>query len=44
LSADLTRTGGLRIVRGVLEWNGLAMTPEGPDLGFTFGLYSSASV
>ena len=36
--AQTPRTGELRIVDGVLEWNGLVVTPEGPDLGFTTGL------
>jgi CubicO group peptidase (beta-lactamase class C family) len=34
------RTGELRIVHGVLEWNGAALTTEGPGLAFTYGLSS----
>lgn len=38
-TAALTpRTGELRIVHGVLEWNGMVVTPEGPGLAFTYGL------
>ncbi|MGH2938767.1 MAG: serine hydrolase domain-containing protein [Solirubrobacterales bacterium] len=34
------RAGELRIVHGVLEWNGVATTTEGPGLAFTYGLSS----
>jgi CubicO group peptidase (beta-lactamase class C family) len=34
------RAGELKIVHGVLEWNGLVVTTEGPDLAFTYGLSS----
>jgi CubicO group peptidase (beta-lactamase class C family) len=34
------RTGELRITHGVLEWNGVPLTTEGPDLAFTYGLSS----
>lgn len=38
-TASITpRSGELRIVDGVLEWNGLVVTPEGPGLAFTYGL------
>ena len=38
VESESPRTGELRIVRGVLEWNGLVVNPEGPGLAFTYGL------
>lgn len=37
---EAPRTGELRIVHGVLEWNGIAVTTEGPDIAFAYGLSS----
>lgn len=35
------RPGELRIVHGMLEWNGTVLTTEGPGLAFTYGLSSA---
>lgn len=37
-SALAPSIGELQIVDGVLEWNGLLLTPQGPGLGFTTGM------